>query len=195
MKDELQAELAAAGLGFVRMVGANAPFVPPQVAGFASSCGNDDVLLGESISLKDASLVERVNSAWYQVACEGGLFQEEDRRFLLAVERKAAGGGNGLWWVEVELLDTWDLAGAGAAGGLLGLSRGRPSFTMLALSGEVIVRVTCGEVSADIVQVSQPYRIDVLRLQAEFMVGWRDTDEFTRATIRRWIDANAGSAH
>lgn len=195
MVDELRAKLAEAGLCLVQVLGADVPVVPPQVAGFASSCGAGDLLLGESLDLKDASLVEKANSTWLRLAVEGGLFGTGGRSFLLATDRRFAGGGEGSWWTEVELLDDWDLAGAGAEGGLLGLSRGRPSFTMLSKAGDVIVRVTCSEIYLDVVLVSRPHQVELLRRQAEFMVGWRGTDEFTRAVIRQWLDANTFSDH
>lgn len=175
----------------MRMVDPEVPLVPPRVAGFASSCGDGEVALGESFDLNDGSLVERANSAWWRIAVDGGLFQENDRRFLVAVQRRTPADEDCSWWAEVELLDEWDLAGAGAQGGVLGLSRGRPAFTMLSLSGEVVLRVTCGETNLDVVLIVEPYRIEVLRGQAEFMAGWRGTGECTAAAVRRWLGANA----
>lgn len=191
MADELRVKLAEAGLRLVHVVGVDVPLVPPRVAGFASSCGADDLLLGESVELKDSSLVEKANSTWFRLAADGGLFGTDGRRFLLATDRRLTDGEEGSWWTEVELLDDWDLAGAGAEGGLLGLSRGRPSFTMLSTAGDVIVRVTCSEIYLDVVLISRPHQVELLWRQAEFMVGWHGTDEFTRAVIRQWLDANS----
>jgi len=175
----------------VRMVGPEVPLVPPRVAGFASGCGNGEVALGESFDLNDGSLVERANAAWLRIAVDGGLFREDDRRFLVAVQRPTPVDEDHSWWAEVELLEQWDLAGAGAQGGVLGVSRGRPAFTMLSLSGEVVLRVTCGEIHLDLVLIVEPYRSEVLRGEAEFMAGWRGTGESTAAAIRRWLGANA----
>jgi hypothetical protein len=185
----LSTSLAKAGLRTLGTIDAADPLIPPTLATFASSCSSEDGAFGEAVDLDDPRLRETANSEWYRLALRGGLFSEVDSRFLVAIN--CADRDSPQWrWVRVELLNEWDIVGAGASSGILGNGPCRPSFVMLSLDGGVILRCDVGEASIDFSVVRESHRAQTLRRHGEWMAGSPRVGELTRAAIRRWLGSH-----
>ncbi|MFF4493911.1 hypothetical protein [Streptomyces sp. NPDC001546] len=182
----LSISLAKAGLRLLGTVDAADPLIPPTLATFASSCSSEDGAFGEVVDLDDPRVQEKANSEWYRLALRGGLFGEVGSQFLVAVKR-AGSDSPQWWWARVELLDEWDIVGAGASSGILGSGPCRPSFVMLSLDGGVILRCDVGQASIDFSVVREPHHAQTLRQHGEWMAESPRVDEFTRAAIRNWL--------
>ncbi|WP_344605396.1 hypothetical protein [Streptomyces glaucus] len=182
----LSTPLAEAGLRLLRMVDTSEPLIPPTLATFASSCGTEDGAWGETVDLDHPRLREEANSLWRRMALHGGLFSEEDSRFLIAVNL-SAGESPRWWWAQVQLLDEWDMVDAGAASGVLGHGPFRPSFVMLSLDGGVILRCDLGQASMDFSMVREAHHAPTLLRHGEWMAGSPRVDDVTRAATRRWL--------
>ncbi|WP_329276155.1 hypothetical protein [Streptomyces sp. NBC_01451] len=185
----LSTSLAKTGLRLLGTVDATEPLIPPTLATFASSCTTEDGAFGEAVDLDDPRVREEANSEWYRLALRAGLFSGVDRRFLVAVNF-ADSGPHQWWWVRVELLDEWDIVGAGAASGILGNGPCRPSFVMLSLDGGIILRCDVGQASIDFSIVLEPHHAQTLLRHGEWMVVAPRVDELTRAQIRRWLGSH-----
>ncbi|GAA3125464.1 hypothetical protein [Streptosporangium carneum] len=184
----IEASLAEAGLIFMGMVAISDPLIPPDLATRASSCFSEELTLAESVYLDDPLLLEKANREWYRMSREGGLFGEGERKFLVAVNCADGDSPQIWWWAKAELSDPWDIMGAGAASGALGAAHSYPGFVMLSLDGDVIVRGDRGEVSIDLTVVREPHRLPIFLRHGEWLAAWPDTDEFTRAALKRWLE-------
>jgi hypothetical protein len=110
--------------------------------------------------------VERINAAWLTLATRhrliagGRQLTGDGGVFLLSIR-----GGGERQWLRVRLVEPWDLAGLGAASGVLGSGAGRPDFAMLALQGWVAIRATTGEDGVELWALPYPnaelYRVDL----------------------------------
>ncbi|WP_102923978.1 hypothetical protein [Streptomyces noursei] len=190
-ESRLTESLAEAGLKYRGVIDPATPLIPPNLAGFANSCPAEEVADVEYLMSEDPQLLEKANSGWYRLAREGGLFAARDPEFLLAVDC-AEPDEPRLWrWARVSLSDQWDIAGAGAATGILGNGSGHPAFVMLSLDGESIVRAQQGETSTEFVLVREPHHVQFFRNLAAQMLRWPDTTEPSKAAIERWLTAAA----
>ncbi|MGY5061180.1 hypothetical protein ACWDFR_45360 [Streptomyces sp. 900105755] len=185
----LSTSLANAGLCLLGTADVADPLIPPTLATFASSCSSEDGAFGESVNLEDPELWRKANSEWHRLALGSGLFSEVNPHFLVAVKGSDVNSVQ-WWWVRVKLLDEWDIVGAGAASGILGNGPCRPSFVMLSLDGDAILRCDVGQESIDFSVVREPHRAQTLRRHGEWMAGSPRVDELTRAAIRRWLDSH-----
>ncbi|MEU6781646.1 hypothetical protein ABZ912_20795 [Nonomuraea angiospora] len=119
----------------------------------ATSAYDEESWHVRAVELSDPNWVAKFNADWYALANELGLFSA-DRRFLVMLTpaidpafdqaREAADDWEDpAWWEHVwglvELEEGWDLAGAGAASGVLGSGYGSPAFVMSAIDGSVFV--------------------------------------------------------
>lgn len=185
----LSASLAQAGLELLGEVDSIDPLIPPTLATFAGSCSSEEGALGAAVDLDDPRVREKANAEWYRLAQDGGLLAGVGSQFLVAVNRTERDSPQ-WWWVRVELLNEWDIVGAGAASRILGNGPCLPSFVMLSLDGNVILRCDVGQMSIDFSMVREPHHAQTLRQHGEWMVEWPRTDEFTRAATRRWLGSH-----
>lgn len=119
------------------------------------------------IARRGARSVTRINAAWLALATRHQLFGDtrwgweyEDGEFFLSTP-----GDDEPHWLRVRLSEPWDLAGWGAATGLLGSGAGQPEFAMLAPAGTMALRVTTSEDRVELWALPYPnaelYRIDL----------------------------------
>ncbi|MFF0629959.1 hypothetical protein [Streptomyces sp. NPDC004296] len=190
-ESRLADSLDEAGLKYLGMVDSTTPLIPPNLAGFANSCPAEGVAGVEYLTSEDPQFLEKANSGWYRLTREGGLFAAGDPEFLLAVNCAEPDEPRVWRWARVSLSDQWDIAGAGAATGILGNGFGHPAFVMLSLDGNAIVRAQQGEKSTEFVLVREPHQVQFFRKLAVQMSRWPDTPEPTRAAIERWLTTTA----
>ncbi|MCT9005386.1 hypothetical protein [Streptomyces rhizosphaerihabitans] len=156
-------------LGFRRGTG-----IPPYIAGMVTSCSPDEGRRDRTAALDDPALVPKANAGWFELATEFGLFSV-DRQFLIYVGLPHPDAVDdtdveGVWGL-VELLDDWDIMGAGCAAGVTGSRRGRPAFVMSALDGSVFVQGTVWQDSIGTAVLPNPHRVQSLREVARLNVG------------------------
>ncbi|MFE3637674.1 hypothetical protein [Streptomyces sp. NPDC059168] len=185
---ELSRSLVGAGLRWLGAADGLDPLIPPNLATFVSSCSSEDGTIGSTVRLDDPQLRERVNSEWYRLAQSCGLFNEEDRKFLLAVDG-LGGDFPGWWWGRVELLDEWDIADEGAATRILGTGPLRPSFVMLSPDGQAILRCDVGEESIDLTALRNPGHVNFLLQQGEWMARSPRVEGRVKGAIERWLSS------
>lgn len=184
----LSTSLAEAGLHLLGMADVADPLIPPVLATFVSSCPSEDGAFGEVVDLDDPRVHERANAQWYRLALHCGLFGSSHPRFLVAVNC-AGSSFPRWWWAQVELLRKWDLVGVGASSGILGNGPCRPSFVMLSLDGDVILRCDIGQSSIEFSVARESRRAQTLRQHGAWMISSSRADEPTRAAIGRWLDS------
>ncbi|MFJ9662694.1 hypothetical protein ACIRPR_32660 [Streptomyces griseoflavus] len=156
-------------LGFMRGTG-----IPPYVAGMVTSCGPEEGRRDRTVALDDPARVQKANADWFELATESGLLTA-DRRFLLSVSVPFPDAVDdtdveGVWAL-VELLDDWDIMGAGCAAGVTGSRYGSPAFVMSALDGSVFVQGTVWQASIGTAVLPHPHRVQSLRDVACLNVG------------------------
>ncbi|RMI37005.1 hypothetical protein EBO15_37070 [Actinomadura harenae] len=88
-------------------------------------------------------MAARVNRAWFRLATEYGLFNE-DREFLIGVDYAQSVHEPDWGWLQVQLLDEWDIVGSevGLLGGPGFDDRYIPEFTAVSLDRAMILHVT-----------------------------------------------------
>jgi hypothetical protein len=163
MGDEsLRKEMAAFGLRLVGMKRSTG--IPTFAAGMVISCRPEDGRRGRTVGLHEPDRVAMANADWFALAHESRLFSGSGR-FLLAVKPPSATrheSGERVWAL-VELLEHWDIVGAGAASGLLGSGYGSPAFCMSAVDGSVFVQGTAWRDSIGTCVLPKPYCVPSLR--------------------------------
>ena len=117
----------------------------------AASCrrehGRFDSRPDEVVDVNDPHLPAKVNAAWWRMATEYGLLNEQ-REFLLLIDYRDPNAREPeLKWVKVQLPDEWDLAGSGVTAlqsYFAGLFTDRfvPELTMLSLDGQALLNAT-----------------------------------------------------
>lgn len=156
-------------LGFRRGTG-----IPPYVAGMVTSCRPDEGRRDRAATLVDPARVPRANAGWFELATEFGLFSA-DRQFLLSISVPHPDAVDDTdveaVWGLVELLDDWDIMGAGCAVGVTGSQYGCPAFVMSALDGSVFVQGTVWQDSIGTAVLPNPDRVQSLRDIACLSVG------------------------
>ncbi|MGC2996969.1 hypothetical protein ACPF8X_00775 [Streptomyces sp. G35A] len=148
--------------------------IPPYVAGMVTSCHPDEGRRDRTVALDDSARVPKANAGWFELATEFGLFSV-DRRFLLSISVPSPDAVDdtdveGVWGL-VELLDDWDIMGAGCALGVTGSQYGCPAFVMSALDGSVFVQGTVWQDSIGTAVLPHPHRVQSLRDIASLNVG------------------------
>lgn len=181
--NQVAASLAEVGMRFLGMLDTSSSVIPPKLAAFASSCIE---AVGVSVDVEDPRMFEKANDASYRLAMEGGLFGK--RGFLLAVRHLEVNTPEFQWWARIAFLDQWDVVERGSESGVLGRRAGYPAFLMLSLDGNVILRGDRGESTVDFTLVRNPGHIKMLIDHGEWLTRWSTTDEFSRQSIRRWLD-------
>ncbi|MFI1445043.1 hypothetical protein [Streptomyces fructofermentans] len=156
-------------LGFRRGTG-----IPTYVAGMVMSCSTDEGRRDRTTALDDPARVPKANAAWFELATEFGLFSV-DRQFLLSISVPRPDAVDdtdveGVWGL-VELMDDWDIMGAGCAAGITGSPYGCPAFVMSALDGSVFVQGTVWQDSIGTAVLLNPHRVQSLRDIARLNVG------------------------
>ncbi|GII77229.1 hypothetical protein Sru01_22110 [Sphaerisporangium rufum] len=156
-----------------------------------TSCGPEEGRRDRIVKLPDPDRVVKFNADWYEIATEFGLFAA-DRSFLVALSpaidpvfdqarEEAHDWEDPVWWQSmwglVELADDWDLAGQGAASGILGSGYGHPGFSMSAVDGSVFIVGTVWQDSIGTVVLPKPYRSPTLRGLAHRNMGSRTAAE------------------
>ncbi|MEV0371089.1 hypothetical protein AB0I10_14845 [Streptomyces sp. NPDC050636] len=137
----------------------------------------------EYLMSDDPQFLEKANSGWNRLSRQGGLFTEGVPEFLLAVNCAEPDEPHVWWWARVPLSDRWDIAGTGAATRILGNGSGHPTFVMLSLDENAIVRAQQGEKSTKFVLVREPHRVQFFRQHGEWMAGRPRTGQFVRTAI------------
>jgi hypothetical protein len=176
--------------------------IPPLLATMTTCCGANEERHDRVVAFDAAERVARFNADWYAAATEFGLFSVE-RQFLVALtpaidpvfdqaREETDDWENPAWWEHtwglVELHDNWDLAGAGAASGVLGSRHGYPGFVMSATDGSVFVVGTVWQDSIGVAVVPQPHRSPTLRELAHRnlnLTGRRTAEE--REDLLKWL--------
>ncbi|MEU5314065.1 hypothetical protein [Streptomyces sp. NPDC021562] len=146
--------LAPAGLHIVQRLRGEVP-LPPLPPGYGPASarpehGRFDSRPEEIADVDDPDLADKVNTSWYRMAVEYGLFDEE-REFLLGIdcthpEQEEHEEDN--WaWLRVRLLDGWDLVASEVAQlrsgfATLFTTRFVPEFTVVSLDGRMMMNTT-----------------------------------------------------
>ncbi|RAS61088.1 hypothetical protein C8D87_11036 [Lentzea atacamensis] len=186
----LAESLAVAGLDYVGLADADVAYVPPTLASFGGI--GDTLVVAVKVGPDEPQRVEKLNAAWLQMCLDSEFF-DDDRRFLLGVkieDDEDTEQAATFWWAKVALMESWDLAGAGAAS-LLGHGFGLPSFVMLSLDGNLVLRASREQDdSSGLSLMRDLHLVPELRSHGEWMAGRHLYPEFTRAAVRRWLDAH-----
>ncbi|MER6448600.1 hypothetical protein [Streptomyces venezuelae] len=148
--------------------------IPPYVAGMVTSCSADEGRRDRTAALEDPDRVSRANVDWFELATEFGLLSV-DRQFLLSIsvphpDSVDDSDVEGVWGL-VELMDDWDIMGAGCAVGITGSPYGCPAFVMSALDGSVFVQGTVWQDTIGTAVLPNPHRVQSLRDVARLNVG------------------------
>ncbi|MFK0258102.1 hypothetical protein [Streptomyces sp. NPDC090445] len=156
-------------LGFRRGTG-----VPPYVAGMVTSCSTDEGRRDRTTALDDPARVTKANADWFELATAFGLFSV-DRQFLLSISVPNPDAVDdtdveGVWGL-VELMDDWDIMGAGCAAGITGSPYGCPAFVMSTLDGSAFVQGTVWQDSIGTAALRNPHRVQSLRDVARLNLG------------------------
>jgi len=186
---QLTAKLASAGLVYIETVDGEASLLPPGLAATATSYREGDGWAGAGVDVDDPALIANANAGWFRLAVEGGLFKGIGSEFLVSVTR-AEGAEPNQWWARVSLAEPWDIMGAGAATGILGIVAGHPAFVMSSLDGTVVLRGTTWESEIGCLLVRNPHRIDAYRQFLERKITNPRTTDRDREVIQRWLAAN-----
>lgn len=173
-------------LGLKRRTG-----IPAFIGGMVTSCGREEGRRDRIVKLHDPDRVMKFNADWYAMATEFGLFSK-DRCFLVSLSpaidpvfdrarEEAEDWKNPVWWESVwglvELLNDWDLAGAGAASHVLGSGYSHPDFVMSAVDGSVFIAGTVWQDSIGTVVLPMPYCSPTLRSLARRSIRSRTASE------------------
>ncbi|KAA2258832.1 hypothetical protein F0L68_23730 [Solihabitans fulvus] len=185
-KAELAESLAEAGLKLCASGDSLSGQLSVDAAWLATSCSQEDGRRDIVVSQSDPDLVEKANAAWFQLASDGGLLGA-DREFLVGVDFADRDEIPILRWVRVQLMDEWDIVGAGAASGILGWAYGRPGFAMLSLDGSVVVRGTVWAEAVGLLLVPFPHRVQIIRSYVERVVLNPNTSSYDRAVGETWL--------
>ncbi|MGW0198110.1 hypothetical protein [Nonomuraea sp. NPDC003201] len=182
----LMAEFGMKFLGLMRGTG-----IPACIAGMTTTCSPEEGRRDRVVDRDDPDRVAKFNADWYELATEFGLFSAE-RRFLVLLtpaidpvfdraREEAEDWRNPIWWECMwglaELMEVWDLAGAGAESGVLGSGHGYPGFTMSAVDGSVFVKGTVWQYSIGTAVLPMPHRSPTLRDLARRNLGTRTAAE------------------
>ncbi|MEU1625329.1 hypothetical protein ABZ746_08340 [Streptomyces sp. NPDC020096] len=183
---KLSKALVRAGIRFLS-IDATPATLPVRAAWIASSCGRSDGRRDIVFNAGDADIVSNANLSWFSLASEIGLFSEPNGEFLLGVDLADDKSTPILRWAKVELMDSWDIMGAGAANGILGSGVGRPEFVMMSTNGGVVMRGTTWEDGIGVLVVPAPHRVKLMRDYVERLASNPRADLHERRSASEWI--------
>lgn len=153
--------------------------IPSFAAWMVTSSSPEEGRYDRTVMLDDPDRVSKANADWYALATEFELFSVE-RKFLVSLdvsidltEARGAFGdepGEHVWGL-VELLEDWDIMGAGAASRILGWGFGCPGFAMSAVDGSVFVQGTVWQDSIGTAVLPNPGQVSSLREVVRRNVG------------------------
>ncbi|MGA4959434.1 hypothetical protein [Streptomyces lavendulocolor] len=185
---QLTASLAQAGL---RYCGPDRTFgaLPVKAAWLAVSCRREDGRRDLVVDKEDAQLLANANAAWFRLASESGLLGGGDRMFLLGVDFADADAGSvpDLRWIRVQLMEEWDVMGAGVTSGLLGSGAFCPEFVMLSLDETVVLRGTTWDRRIGVLTVPNPDRVQLIRTYVERLAINPRTAPAERTIAENWL--------
>ncbi|MEU6711943.1 hypothetical protein ABZ897_10760 [Nonomuraea sp. NPDC046802] len=182
-------------LGLMRGTG-----IPTRVAMVATSASEVELWHVRAVELGDPDRVAQFNADWYALATEFGLFSAE-RQFLVMLtpaidpvfdqaRESTDDWEDPAWWEHVwglvELEGDWDLAGAGAASGVLGSGYACPAFVMSATDGSVFVVGAVWRDSIGVAVLPAPHCSAGLQEVARRDLGSRRT-EGEREDLLAWL--------
>jgi hypothetical protein len=165
---------------------AHVGLVPPRAAALITSCRPEEGRRDHVVSKDDPRVVEKANAGWFRLAKDHELFSD-DRKFLLKVNLANGDESALLRWVKVQLLDRWDIMGAGAASRVMGWDFGRPEFTMLSLNGLIICAGTVWSDKIGSLVVPYPHRIERIRRYAEWIPTMRSSPPDEQTAAEEWL--------
>ncbi|MEV3987925.1 hypothetical protein AB0J57_03365 [Streptomyces sp. NPDC049837] len=186
IETQLAELLAQAGLRFCgvdRTLGT----LPVKAAWLSVSCRREDGRRDLVVPRDDAQLLAKANSAWSQLATESGLLGGEEREFLLGVDFAEPESSPILRWVRVQLMEDWDVMGAGVESGLLGSGAFCPEFVMMALDETVVLRGTTWEQRIGVLTVPHPHRVEMIRTYVERLAANPRTEPAERTIAENWL--------
>lgn len=192
---ELMSSFGMRFLGVRRRTG-----IPPWVASLVTTVGPREGRHGRTVSRSHPDSVEIFNRDWYALSSEAGLFSGE-HQFLVSLNpgidpdfdraREAADDPEDPSWWEcewgaVELQDGWDLAGQGAASGVVGSGHGYPGFVMSSMNGSVFVVGTVWQEAIGVSVLPRPHCSSTLQEAARrYLAGRRTASE--REDLVAWL--------
>ena len=180
---DFHGELEAVGILVLEEGGILDRLIPAFLTGQAPSCPTEERWTEADIDVRDMPALQAANDTWYRMSVRSGLFSEIDRRFLLA---HAVGDDGPSKWLQVQLLDQWDVMGEGTAGPL-GSASFRPEFRMLSLDGSVLLCGTTGEDAVSIFVVKEPDRSRTFTRFAEWVITTDVPHPEDVVAVRRWL--------
>jgi hypothetical protein len=189
--ESIAGRLVSAGVALGREM-EHRDILPVYVAWASVACSQKDGRIDVRINRDEERFVERLNESWLRLAQDFSLM-DDDHRFLLGLSHPKSSSGSGLdeaWeqgWFEAHLMDDWDLAGAGAATGILGSRYGYPEFVMTSMSGDVVIRGTTWEGDIGVLALPQPGGVETLRRHGRFLIEDPELAPGQDVQARRWL--------
>lgn len=165
--------------------------LPVKAAWLIVSCTREDGRRDIVVDREDPHLQEKANSAWVQLASDSGLFGDENGEFLLGVDWAEQGEAPVLRWSRVQLMDEWDVMGAGMKSGLLGARPLHPEFVMMSLDGKVVLRGTTWGKGIGLLTVSNVDRVPMIKSYVERLAANPRTSEYERTMAQGWLAASS----
>ncbi|MEU2516322.1 hypothetical protein [Streptomyces syringium] len=164
---EISRNLTASG---VRLCGMEEPgaHLPTWGAFLAASCRPDEGRRDAVITKDDPDFLNAANSAWFRLAEDEGLF-DENGEFLLAVPGGPGDKEPRTQWARVSLTSDWDIFGShtDADSQIFG-SEGFPEFVMMSTDGTFVLRATVwGNGSIGLVALPHPRRVETITRYVE----------------------------
>ncbi len=151
--------LALANMGLQLLRGSGLRGTPPLGAVWQlASCAPSERTV-RTVPLDVPEFEDKFNAMWASFAEDSGLFGGGGEFLLIDRGRD----GEYARWVEVRLMESWDIAGAGIAAGVTGFQPGYPEFGMSSPDGRTIMCGTSWSTSAGCIVMHDPFRSEALR--------------------------------
>lgn len=138
------------------------PALPASAAWMFAACLPEDGRVERTFDLGETDLIEKANSAWWELVVEYGLL-DQDRSFLVSVGPVDEEIPARPHWSRVRLERDWDILGGGANNGVLGGPSGRPGFVMLSLDETILIGGTTWYDSIGIIALPNPLDASAIR--------------------------------
>ncbi|MFI1257246.1 hypothetical protein ACH4U6_26170 [Streptomyces netropsis] len=188
---DISHSLAASGL---RLCGIEEPgtHLPTWGAWVATGCRPDEGRRDVVVTKDDPDFLDSANSAWFRLAEDEGLF-DENGEFLLAVPGGPGDKASRMQWARVKLMDSWDIfANRSDADSELFGAEGFPEFVMLSTDGNLVLRATTwGNGSIGLVVLPHPRRMETISRYVERRSANPKTPPHERAEGTNWLSSPA----